>query len=777
MDLKQFQHIVKREPHINLFRIIRPHDIIRALLESHPYLTEEERMDVRDRMNAAIVLATAAHDGVLRKSGEPYITHPYAVAYLLAKMRMSVECVIAGLLHDTVEDSTTTLDEIQRLFGPKVATLVDGVTKLTGLSVAREEKQAHAFQKLITYAAHSGIWVIFIKLADRLHNMMTIDAMSPEQQERIASETQRLFAPLAHRLGVYWMKEELDAISFYYTHRQQWEEIETYITERFHGNPQAVLSLLQDKVWEALELEKEKEKEKEKNSPVVFPKIDRVYGRIKSYPSIYNKTIKQNKAIGSLHDLIGIRVIVDSTDRSSCYQVLSAIHGFPEFTLISERFKDYISRPKPNDYQSLHTVVHYREYSLEVQIRTKEMHKIAEEGNASHWAYKHEIAHDDKAMQWLQEVLGDAADISNPVEFVHDLESAIPLEKIAVFTPKGEIKTLPEGATLLDFAYAIHGEVGNTCVGGMVNGRKVPIYYRLSNRDEVTVETSKKQYPRPDWLTFVVTHKAKTYIRRFLSKQERERLLEAGRETIRALFEKAGRTNDFGRLESLPGFASIVDRYSLPQNQRKEIFFYKVATGEFKLRTIIRHLFSDDEVERLIKELPRKVGDLFPERRKRRDTVEVTKGIAPIYVRGVGEVRDYNVAKCCAPVEGDPIVVYLSPTRGYVVHKSGCSMLQRFSTRRLQIGVFWYHYTLYRVELIVEIPNRPGTLLEVISEVSNAGLDIDSVHLDSRDATEKTGHVYLTFKGTDIRQIERMSQEMKAKKSILSYTISNITRI
>ncbi len=767
MDVKQFQNIVKRKPHMDILRIIRPNDIVKAHIEAHPQFTDAEKMAAREQLNMAIVLATAAHDGIVRKSGEPYIMHPYAVAYLLAKMRMSLECVIAGLLHDTVEDTTTTLTEIEQLFGDKVSNLVDGVTKLSGLTIGKEEKQAHAFQKLITYAARNGIWVIFIKLADRLHNMMTIESMSQEQQERIAGETLRLYTPLAHRLGVYWMKEELESLSFYYLYRDRWEQVDGYIVERFHNDPAAVLETLQEKVREAIE----------KNCPSVAGKIDRIYGRIKSYPSIYNKTIKQNKAIGSLHDIIGVRVILDSPSRDDCYLVMAAIHSFGEFTVMNDRFKDYIARPKPNDYQSIHTVVRYHEYSLEVQIRTKDMHRIAEEGNASHWAYKHEISNKDKAMQWLQQVLGELPDMSNPLDFVHDIESAIPLEKISVFTPKGELKTLPEGATVLDFAYAIHGNLGDTCVGGTVNGRKVPIYYRLGNKDEVAIETSKKQFPRHDWLTFVVTHKAKTYIRRHLTQQEREQLVEAGRDTVKQLFEKAGRAQDFNRLETLDGFSEIADKYSLPKEQRLQVLFYKLATGEFKLRVVLKNLFSDEEVEKLIMELPRKVGMLFPERRVKRDTIEVVPGSKSVYIRGVGEVKDYGAAKCCGPEEGDPIVAYISPTRGYIIHKSGCPTLQRINIERVEKGVYWFNFALYKVELIIEIKNTPGALLDVLQEVSNAGLNIESLHLDPRDATEKTGHVYLSFKGTDIRQIERVSQEMKNKKSILSYDISSVSRI
>ncbi len=768
MDLKLFQHIVKRPPHFDILRIIRPTDIIRAVMEAHPSLTDEERMRAREKINKAIVLAAAAHQGVLRESGEPYITHPYAVAYVLAKMGMSVECVIAGFLHDTVEDATTTLDEIRGLFGDDVANLVDGVTKLSLSHIGKEEKKAQAFQKLFVYAARDGIWVLFVKLADRLQNMMTLDAVSPEKQQRVARETLQLYAPLAHRLGVYWMKEELESLSFYYCYPDEWKQINDYITERFRQDPAKALETLQKKVREVIA----------EHCPSVAGRIAQVYGRIKSYPSIYRKTIRQNKSIGSLHDIIGIRVILDSPNRDDCYLAMAAIHSFPEFTVMNDRFKDYIARPKANDYQSIHTVVRYHEYSMEVQIRTREMHRIAEEGDASHWAYKNEIAGNDKAVQWLRQVLGDLPDVTaNPMDFVHDIATAIPLEKISVFTPKGDLITLPEGATLLDFAYAIHGDLGDACAGGTVNGRKVPIYYRLSNKDEVSVESSKKQVPRRDWLNFVVTHKAKIHIRRHLTQQEKEQLVEAGRATVKQLFEKAGRPAAFNRIETLEGFAGIADTYSLPKEGRLAIFFQKVASGEIKLRTVLKKLFSDDEVEGLIRELPRKVGALFPERRAKRTTVEVVPGTATVYIRGIGQVKDYGVAKCCMPEEGDPIVAYVSSTRGYIVHKSGCPTVQRLSAERIEKNAFWYHYALYQVELIIEIKNAPGTLLEVIQEISSEGLNIDSLHIDSHAANEKSGPVYITLKGTDIRQIEQVSQEMKNKRSILSYTISNVSRL
>lgn len=499
--------------------------------------------------------------GVLRKSGEPYITHPYSVAYLLASMGMDHECIIAGLLHDTVEDTTTTLDEISAIFGNKVAQLVDGVTKLTHLNIGKEEKQAHAFKKLITFAA-DDIRVIFIKLLDRLHNMMTLESMREDKQKRISDETLRFYAPLAHRMGIYWLKEELEALSFFYLMPENWRSIDNFLTQKYK-DPNAVLHQLKEKVLDSVTL----------NSPRVSNKIHKIYGRIKSFYSIYRKTAKKNHSYSSLHDIIGIRVVIDSENIDDCYLVMAAIHSFPEFTVMNERFKDYISMPKPNGYMSIHTGVRYKGYFMEIQIRTIGMHRIAEEGNASHWAYKEDADQKDKTIQWLQSVLSDVTESGGVLGFMKDIETALPLEKISIFTPRGDLITLPEGATVLDFAYAIHGDLGNTCLGATVNGKLVPIYYKLKNKDEVEIDASKRQVPRSDWLNFVVTQKAKNYIRRYLKKREKSIYIAKAKEKLKPLFETVNRANDFERIEELEGFRHIADLYSLPKKEGSRSFF------------------------------------------------------------------------------------------------------------------------------------------------------------------------------------------------------------
>jgi len=764
MDQTTLESILKRSPYIPLENRIRPRAIIDAIFSTGREYSSEEQRHIREKVNTAIILATSAHQGVLRKSGEPYITHPYSVAYFLAKMGMDYECVIAGLLHDTVEDTTTTLEEIKDIFNERVAVLVDGVTKLTHLNIAKEEKQAQAFKKLITFAA-DDIRVIFIKLVDRLHNMMTLDSMPVDKKKRISDETLRFYAPLAHRLGIYWLKEELEAISFYFRYNDAWEEIDQYLRTKYFDSKE-VIDVLIEKVEEAVK----------KNSPKVSALIKDIYGRTKSYYSIYRKTLKIEKSINSLHDILGIRVIINSEDKDDCYLVMAAIHSFNEFTVLNNRFKDYISRQKTNGYMSIHTGVRYKEFFLEIQIRTSAMHTIAEEGNASHWEYKNDVKNKDKTVAWLKEVLQDIADSGSAMSFMTDIETALPLEKISVFTPKGELKTLPEGATLLDFAYAIHGELGDHCIGGSVNGKKVPIYYKLQNKDEAEVEKSKNQNPRGDWLNFVVTHKAKSYIRRYLKKLEKDIYVDKGKEKLREFFKALEKESEFDRLEELSGFRKIADKYSLPRDNRMPVFFVKIATGEIKLRRVVVMLFEKPEFEKLAEKFPKSLGTLKAVDKKKEKAKEVKekRSLLPIFIKNIGEVRDYHAAKCCNPEIGDPVSIYISQNRGYILHKQNCNTVLKLDPDRVNREVYWYTYNMYHIEFIIEITNIKGSLLDLVRETTDADLNISSLHIDPMDRTERSGLVYLSVSGSDIKQVDKLRTRLKNKKIVLNFSIGNI---
>ncbi len=763
MDNVELEKIIRRKPHIPLPKVIRANTILDAFFETHPDQSQEQRMFVMERINAAIVLANSAHQGVLRKSGEPYIIHPYSVAYFLAKMGMDHECIIAGLLHDTVEDSTTTLEEISGIFGDKVSKLVDGVTKLTNLNLERKEKQAHAFRKLITYAA-DDIRVIFVKLLDRLHNMMTLDAMVPEKKSRISDETTRFYAPLAHRLGIYWLKEELESLSFYHSNPQAWHTIDDFIKKKYDEDPEKIINMLTEKVNQAVDINREK----------LTGKIKFIYGRTKSYCSIYKKSILKNESIESLYDILGLRVIIDSEDSNDCYLVMGAIHSFNEFSVLSSRFKDYISMPKENGYESIHTGIRYRKYFFEVQIRTEKMHIVAEEGNASHWTYKSGDTHNDKAVMWLKEVLKDITDsyTENAVGFMDDIETALPLETISVFTPAGELKTLVEGSTLVDFAYEIHGDLGDHCIGGTVNGKKVPLFYVLSNRDEVTIETSKKQFPRADWLKFVKTHKAKSKIRKFLKKQEKNLYIERGKEKLEKFFSALGRKDDLDKIEDMEVFKKLTDKYSLPKLNGSEIFYTKLATGEIKVRTVAFMIFSQEEIEKLSEIFPKTIA--LPKMKGSGNEKELRM---PIYINGFGETEDFHVAKCCSPEEGDPIAVYVSQNRGYILHNKDCAYLKMLSEDRIYRDVYWYHYNMYRIEVNIELKNVRGALFEVVKEITELEFNINNLHLTPVETGDKKGALYIDFVGSDIKKVEKLESVLRTRKVITSFEITKITRL
>lgn len=762
MDKTELKTILKRDSYILLPKIIRPSHIVDAASEHYSLIPGENLEQVLDRIQKAIAVASTAHEGVVRKSGEPYIFHPYAVAFLLAKMGMDADCIIAGLLHDTVEDTTTTVKDIEQMFGKAVGNLVDGVTKLTEMKLAQEEKQAIAFKKLITFAK-DDYRIILIKLLDRLHNMMTLDAMPLEKQKRIATETMRFYAPLAHRLGVYWLKEELESLSFYFGMKEEWKTIDSFIDER-HPNIAETIKKLIEKVGEAIDTK----------SPDLSDKICDIYGRAKSYFSIYKKTLRKNLEISCLHDILGVRVILSDENKDDCYLAMAAIHSFPEFTIVNQFFKDYISRPKENGYMSIHTVVRYKEFFIEVQIRTQEMDRVAREGNASHWAYKNDVSHKDKVGRWLENVLGDLNDSESPVEFMSGIENAIPLNTIAIFSPKGDIYTLPEESTLLDFAYAVHGDIGDRCIGGIVNGKKVTISHKLKSKNEVKIETSKNQTPRKDWLSFVITAKAKQYIKRFLSKKEKEITENRGREILKPLFISQGRVADFDALKDLPGFAKIADRYSIPKKNRMSIFFIKLATGEIKLRRVITFLFNSEEINHLIEAFPNRVAPLFPERLQKDVKPEETELHHTIYIKDVGEIKDYTIAGCCQPLEGDNVATYISPTRGYILHKANCPALAAFSQERVEKEVYWFEYSEYIIEFLVKLKNNKGALLELIGELTSKDFNILSLHLNPEDSLEKTGNVYVCVKGSNIQDINNLSKVLKSKKSIIDLVISNI---
>ncbi|MCK5808757.1 bifunctional (p)ppGpp synthetase/guanosine-3',5'-bis(diphosphate) 3'-pyrophosphohydrolase [bacterium] len=769
MNKRQITNILRRPPHLPIIPKLRPERIIESILDHHPEYSEKEQEKVTIKIQKAVGVATSAHSGFIRKSGEPYIIHPFTVAFYLAEIGMDVDAVVAGLLHDTVEDTSTTVAEIKKMFGTAVATLVDAVTKLHDIPLNREEKQAHAFQKILTFAA-DDIRVIFIKLLDRLHNMNTLDAMPEKSRERISNETLRYYAPLAHRLGLFWLKEELEAFGFYFLMPKEWKEIDSFIT-RYFQDVNKVLVTLKKQVVNAIEVHNRDES----NTPITRYTV---IGRVKSYYGIFLKTSQEGSSYASLHDLLGIRIIIEDAD---CYAVMGILHSYSEFHHISNRFKDYIARPKENGYRSIHTGLSYKNYFFEAQIRTKEMHQISENGYAtSHMLYKEDGSSKDKHTRWVHDILKDLAESDDPIIFMRDIENNLTVDKISVFTPKGELVTLSKKATLLDFAYAIHSDIGSHCVGGIVNGTKRPLVYQLHNRDSVDIDTVKTQQPSLDWLEIAVTTRAKSHIRKFLKQQNRDVFIQQGRTMIKLLFATLNRVSICEKFESDPLFAKLKDTFSLPHDAALDSFCYQVAIGEIKFRRVIKLLFSYDDIIILSKAFPDRVGKLFPELMPEKKVKEKpqTKDLAPIYINGIGELKEYAVAKCCAPLEGDFVSAYISPTRGYTLHKTKCPSLARLDQKRVEHDIFWYHYTLYTIDIVIELVNAVGAMQDVIKEMTLQEFNIDSLYLNSDHPKTETGLLYVTFKGTNLDAVDDLQKSLKKKKQkkILNFTITSISQ-
>ncbi|MBW1998856.1 MAG: bifunctional (p)ppGpp synthetase/guanosine-3',5'-bis(diphosphate) 3'-pyrophosphohydrolase, partial [Deltaproteobacteria bacterium] len=496
--------------------MIRLNDITSSLLSYHP------KADTT-LVEKAYVYSAKVHQGQVRLSGEPYLSHPLEVAYILTRMKLDVISVVAGLLHDTLEDTDTELPEIERLFGKETANIVDGVTKISKMKFgSHEERQAENMRKMILAMA-TDIRVIMVKLADRLHNMETLGFQPPEKQRAIARETLDIYAPLAGRLGIYWLKSNLEDLCLYYLEPEIYEKIKTEIAERKGFREkfiQEVSKILSQKLSEA-------------NIKAT------IKGRHKHFYSIYTKMREQNLSVNQVYDLLAFRVIVNSL--RECYEVLGLVHTI--WKPVPGRFKDYISLPKANMYQSLHTtVIGPMGQRMEIQIRTWEMDRIAEEGIASHWKYKERVEggdRDEKQFAWLRRLLEWQKDLKDPKEFMETVRMDLFPNEVYVFTPKGEVKRLPKGSTPVDFAYSIHSEIGEKCVGAKVNGKMVPLRYQLKNGDTVEIITSTRQQPSKDWLDFVKTPRAKTKIRHWIMRQEKDQSITLGKELLEKALEQA----------------------------------------------------------------------------------------------------------------------------------------------------------------------------------------------------------------------------------------------
>lgn len=655
-------------------------------------------------MRKAYSFADMAHAGQTRISGEAYIVHPLEVAIILAELELDTATLVAALLHDVVEDTGTTLDDIRRQFGDEVALLVDGVTKLGRLQfMSKEEAQAENLRKMFLAMARD-IRVLLIKLADRLHNMRTLGHHSHEKQKEIAQETLEIFAPLAHRLGIFRFKWELEDLSFLYLEPETYHELSKRLKVKRKEREEYVHHLI-DMIREGLDQ--------------VGIEAD-IAGRPKNLYSIYTKMLKQGKDLDEIYDKIAIRVIVNSV--RDCYGVLGIIHTM--WKPLPGRFKDYIAMPKPNMYQSLHTTLIGRGGEpFEVQIRTWEMHRTAEYGIAAHWRYKEGKPGDkdlDEKLSWLRRILEWQQDVKDTREFMESLRIDLFADAVFVFTPKGDVIELPRGATPVDFAYRVHTEVGHRCVGATVNGRIVPLDHQLVNGDIVRIITSKQSAgPSRDWLNFVKTSQAKSRIKQWFKKEKREENIIRGREILEAELKK----NHLDVKEFLKDdcILKIGQKFSL---SKVEDVFAALGDGALTTNQVIGKMKEDFfRQKRLDDLLARSVQQKPPTRKQTGYGVNV-KGVQDVETR---------LAHCCNPLPGDEIIGYITRGKGVSVHRLDCPNIQAHFRHKTEIDrlveVEWNYSNqgVYTVEIEVTAVDRPRLTMDVMGVIAEAHIPINSI--------------------------------------------------
>jgi GTP pyrophosphokinase len=683
-----------------------------------------------DLLRHAYIYSAQVHQGQSRRSGEPYLVHPVAVAGILAQMRLDEASVATGLLHDTVEDTLTTVDTLEQDFGKDIALLVDGVTKISKIEFqSKEERHAENFRKMIL-AMSRDIRVLLVKLADRLHNMRTLDHMPREARQRIARETMEIYAPLAARLGIYWMWTELEDLAFRHLEPERYELIKTSLEESIklkevHVNN--ILRIIQEKLGQYT--------------------IEAVTkGRSKEIYSINRKMLAQNLEFDQIHDVIAFRIILISVNE--CYAVLGLIHSL--WRPVPGRFKDYIAMPKANGYQSLHTTVIGPEGArIEIQIRTHEMDLIAEEGIAAHWSYKEGKAveaEDAKVVNWLRQMMEWQQDMDDPREFFENVRVDLYPDEVYVFTPKGEVKEFPKGATPLDFAYSIHTEVGHRCVGARVNGKMVPLKYHLLTGDSVEIVTSAHQKPSKDWLKYVKTGRARVKIRHYVLAEERERSVEIGRAGVdrelkkwRIELNRAEREGEILKIAKEFSFKTETDLYA------------SIGYGRISPKVLITRLVPPQEREKA-------KAALTEEKPVQK---QISKAKSGVRVQGLTDIL-VNFAKCCNPLPGDAIRGFITRGRGVTIHKQDCENLLATDSNRI-VDVSWDdEQNLSRlVGLSIDAENRSGLLAAISGVFSSNDSDIVQANVKTQDELKAHGIFMVS-----VRNLEHLTRIMNALRNV-----------
>jgi guanosine-3',5'-bis(diphosphate) 3'-pyrophosphohydrolase len=699
---------------------------------------EYRSADDLDLLRRAYEFSASQHQAQRRASGEPYLSHPLEVAHLLAEMRLDVTSLCVGLLHDVVEDTRADLDTLGRRFGAPVARLVEGVTKISRLDLSsREVRQAENLRNMLL-AMVGDVRVILIKLADRLHNMRTLSYLPPEKRERVARETLEIYAPIAHRLGMGKIRSELEDLAFNtlepeaYAHIREQLEEKRRLSERFLASVQGVIA----------------EKLEQSGIPA------QVEGRIKRPYSIHRKTTRQNIALDQLYDLLAVRIITDCA--RTCYAALGVVHEL--WPPVPGRFKDYIAMPRPNLYQSLHTsVIHPSGQPFEVQIRTQDMHRVAEQGIAAHWRYKEGEAvtpEEQQRVAWLRHLIEWAQEMQDPSEFLSTLRVDLYPEEVYTFTPKGKVIVLPRHATPLDFAYAIHTEVGHTCVGAKVNSRIVPLGYHLQNGDIIEILTRAGHTPTRDWLSLVRTSRARNKIQHWIRAQQRRQAVGLGRR----LLEKEARRHKLAlKKVAEEDWQRLAQEYGCHHTDE---LYARVGFGKYAPRQVLTRLFSEPLPERppvsprRLARLGRTVARVF----------RLSEKGLPLHDSDLMMYR----ARCCSPIRGEAVVGYITRGRGIAVHAKECPNVQNllYNVER-RIAVEWAEgeAEAYPVRLAIHSGDRPGLLTEISGIIASHDCNIRSAAVRT-NPSEATGIIDVVFDVQTMKQLDRIVATIRKVPSV-----------
>lgn len=705
--------------------MVRLNEIIERVLEYNP----NANIDI---IKKAYIFSAKVHKDQVRLSGEPYLNHPLETAYILSELKMDEYCISAGLLHDVLEDTLTTREELVKEFGEEIAQLVDGVTKISKIQYASHlERKAENYRKMLIAMA-KDIRVVIIKLADRLHNMRTLDFHTKDKQESISRETVEIYAPIAHRLGMSKLKGELEDLAFKYLKPDVYSELKDAVERKVREREKYV-----EKVKEII-----KKVLQEHNIKA------EVTGRPKHLSSIYQKMERQKVSLDQIYDLVAFRVIVGTV--RECYEVLGIIHSL--WRPIPGRFKDYIGVPKPNMYQSLHTTVIGPEGErIEIQIRTEEMHRIAEYGVAAHWKYKESKGRsskdDEERFAWLRQILEWQQETKDAKDFIESIKTELFTDEVYVFTPKGDVKVLPKGSTPVDFAYAIHSDIGNHCAGAKVNGKMVPLRHELVTGDIVEIITLPQQKPSADWLKFVKTSKAKTKIKQFLRQQQYEKSISIGKELLEKAFKK--HELNFSKLTK-NDLNNILKKFNL---KSEEDLFSAVGFGRVSPLQVLTELLPEDKKQEI------KISE-----------VSSTKGYSKegIVIKELDGVL-IKFGKCCNPIPGEPILGFISRGKGITIHSKDCPNILNADPQRI-IEASWEpgKKILRPIKLRVECVDEPGLLSNISSSISAQNVNISEAKITT--TSDKKAICDFSVQVTDTNLLSKLIQGIEKVKGVYSVT-------